>query len=104
MKLTHIRLFHAAVLAFALSASGCQMLQSLMGGGGAGGLMGMLGPLLGGGAAPGLVDESDEGSAMSLTGGGSSSGLSRMATGGYNLQADLAPEDSGKLYGMYSSR
>ena len=94
MKIRNLRLFHAAVFAFALSASSCQMLS---------GLMGMIGPLLSGGAG-GLVDESDAGSAMSLAGGGMGPQLSRIASGGYNLVSPLEQEDEGKLYGMYSVR
>lgn len=87
MRIKNLRLFHAAVFAFALSASSCQMLS---------GLMGMIGPLLSGGA-PGLVDESDAGSAMSLTGGGSGT------QSGYKVVSALGQEDEGKLYGMYTA-
>lgn len=87
MRIRNLKLFHAAVFAFALSASSCQMLQ---------GLMGMIGPLLGGGAG-GLVDEGDAGSAMSLTGGGSGS------QSGYKVVSALGQEDEGKLYGMYTA-
>jgi hypothetical protein len=87
MRIRNLKLFHAAVFAFALSASSCQMLQ---------GVMGMLGPLLGGGAG-GLVDEGDGGSAMSLTGGGSGS------QSGYKVVSALGQEDEGKLYGMYTA-
>lgn len=87
MRIRNLRLFHAAVFAFALSASSCQMLQ---------GLMGMIGPLLSGGG-PGLVDEGDAGSAMSLTGGGSGS------QSGYKVVSALGQEDEGKLYGMYTA-
>jgi hypothetical protein len=85
MKITNLKLFHAAVFAFALSASSCQMLQ---------GVMGMLGPLLGG-VAGGLVDEGDHGSAMSLTGGAGT-------RNGYQVVSALGQEDDGNLYGMYS--
>lgn len=87
MTTKNFKFFHVAVLAFALSASSCQMLQSLMP---------MLGPLLGG-VAGGLVDESDGGSAMSLTGGGSGN------QSGYKVVSALGQEDDGKLYGMYSA-
>lgn len=87
MKIKNLKLFHAAVFAFALSASSCQMLS---------GLMGMLGPLLGGGGVGGLVDEGDHGSAMSLTGGAGT-------RNGYQVVSALGQEDDGKLYGMYTA-
>lgn len=87
MRIRNPRLFHAVVIAFALSASSCQMLEPLMG---------MLGPMLGGGGVAGLVDEGDHGSAMSLTSGAG-------ARSGYKVVSAFGQEDDGKLYGMYSA-
>jgi hypothetical protein len=99
MKSIKKNLFLAAVLAFAMSSSSCQLLGGLLGGGAGGGLMDMLGGL---GGMMGLTEGVENQNGLSL------SGASQVRVkNGYQIRATgvlpTAGQQESTLYGSYSA-
>jgi hypothetical protein len=101
MKAIKQNLFLAAVLAFAVSSSGCALLGGLLGGGGGGGIMDMLGGLGGMGGMT-LTDDVDTQNALSLSGPSQA-----RVKNGYQIRATGSLPTLGQkestLYGTYSA-